>query len=138
MTRIEFYFNADSKSRAACQLVARALERRLRVLIYAPDETVARGVEEALRALPAIHSALGPESGEAAPVLISGEADAASHDEVLLNLHDGAPRHFSRYRQVIEVVARAEDDRQAARERFRYYRDRGYAIRHYDMALGRT
>jgi len=137
MTRIEFYFNAESKLRAACQLAARALERRLCVLIYAPDEAVARGVQEALRAFPAIRFALGAESAEA-PVVIAAEADAARNDEVLLNLHDGAPRHFSRYRQMIEVVARSEDDRQAARERFRFYRDRGYAIRHYDMALGRT
>lgn len=139
MTRIDFYFNADSKLLAACELAARALRRRLRVLVYAPDEAVAAELERALCAFPAIPWARlrAPAAAAEAPVVIASDAGAAIHDEVLLNLHGGAPRHFSRFLRLIEVVARAEDDRQAARERFRYYRDRGYAIRHHDMALAR-
>jgi DNA polymerase III subunit chi len=138
MTRIEFYFNADSKLRTACQLAARALQQRLRVLVYAPDEGVALDLEEALRGFPSIPYARSPEPAPDAPVIIAGDAGSAIHDEVLLNLHDCTPRHFSRFHRLIEVVARAEADRQAARERFRFYRDRGYAIRHYDMAATRA
>jgi DNA polymerase III subunit chi len=140
MTRIDFYFNADSKLLAACELAARALGRGLRVLVYAPDEPVAAQLELALSGFPEIRWARLPAPGASAeaPVVIASDAGATVHDEVLLNLHDGAPRHFSRFLRLIEVVARAEDDRQAARERFRYYRDRGYAIRHHDMALARA
>lgn len=140
MTRIDFYFNADSKLLAACGLAARALGRGLRVLVYAPDEAVAAQLERTLCGFPAIRWARMAPPGTAvqAPVVIASDAGAAVHDEVLLNLHDGAPRHFSRFPRLIEVVARAEEDRQAARERFRYYRDRGYSIRHHDMALVRS
>ena len=140
MTRIEFYFNAESKLLAACELAARALRQRLRVLIYAPDDAVAAELERALSAFPSISYARSQPQGEVpdAPVVIVRDTATAMHDEVLLNLHDGAPRHFSRFLRLIEVVARAEDDRLAARGRFRYYRDRGYAIRHYDMALARS
>jgi DNA polymerase III subunit chi len=138
MTRIDFYFNADSKLRTACQLAARALQQRLRVLIYAPEDAVAQGVEEALCTFPGLRYARCP-AGRAseAPVIIARDADTAIHDEVLLNLHDGAPRHFSRFQRLVEVVARAEDDRRAARLRFRFYRDRGYAIRYHDVSAGR-
>lgn len=143
MTRIEFYFNAESKLLAACELAARALRQRLRVLIYAPDDAVAAELERALSAFPSISYTRAQPRGEVpevpeAPVVIARDAATARHDEVLLNLHDDAPRHFSRFLRLIEVVASAEDDRLAARERFRYYRDRGYAIRHYDMALARS
>ena len=140
MTRIEFYFNADSKLRTACHLAARALRQRLRVLVYAPEDALALGMEDALGAFPSIRYARCA-AGVAvpdAPVVIARDADTAIHDEVLLNLHDGAPRYFSRFQRLIEIVVRAEEDRQSARERFRFYRDRGYAIRHYDMAGGRA
>jgi DNA polymerase III subunit chi len=137
MTRIEFYFNSDSKLRTACQLAARALAQRLRVLIYAPDAAVSRALEEALRAFPGIRYAQRTAAGAPepdVPVVIAPDADAAIHDEVLLNLHDGTPPCFSRFQQLIEIVALAENDRQSARNRFRFYRDRGYAIRHHDLA----
>ena len=136
MTRIDFYFNADSKPGTACRLAARALKQRLRVLIYAPDDAVARGIGEALSAFRAIsfaHCAAGPLVPQA-PVLIGRDADAAIHDEVLLNLHDAAPRFFSRFQRLVEVVSRGDEDREAARRRFRFYRDRGYEIRHHDVA----
>jgi DNA polymerase III subunit chi len=137
MTRIDFYFNADSKLRTACQLAGRALQQRLRVLIYAPDGAVASAIDEALSALPTISFARSETAGAnapATPVVIARDVDTAAHDQVLLNLHDAPPRFFSRFQQLIEIVGCADDDRQAARQRFRFYRDRGYAIRHHDVA----
>ena len=141
MTRIDFYFNADSKLRTACQLAARALQQRLRVLIYAPEETVARGIGEELSTFPAISFAHCTAPGLPAPetpLVIVRDADAAIHDEVLLNLHDAAPRFFSRFRRLVEIVSCGDDDRQAARQRFRFYRDRGYEIHHHDVANGKA
>jgi DNA polymerase III subunit chi len=132
MTRIDFYFNADSKLRTACRLVARALQQGMRVLIYAPEEDVAREVGAALRALPR------PGLAGETPVVIARGADAPIHDEVLLNLHGEAPPFFSRFQRLLEIVGRGSEDRQAARQRFRFYRDRGYRIHHHDLASGRT
>ena len=42
---------------------------------------------------------------------------------------------FSRFQRLIEIVSADDaDDKQQARERFRYYRDRGYEIRTHDLA----
>jgi DNA polymerase-3 subunit chi len=140
MTRIDFYFNADSKLQVACQLAAKALQQRLQVFIYAPEESVARGIDRMLWTFQAISfiphclasDALAPET----PVLIARAAEAATHDEVILNLHGETPPSFSRFRRLVEVVGAEQDDRQAARGRFRFYRDRGYDIVHHDLAGG--
>jgi DNA polymerase-3 subunit chi len=135
MTRIDFYFNADSKLRAACRVAARALHQRLRVLIYAPDEAVALGIGDEVSRLRM--SGLGDRAAAPdAAIVIARDADAAIHDEVLINLHHAAPRFFSRFQRLVEIVSCADDDRRAARERFRFYRDRGYEIRYHDIATG--
>jgi DNA polymerase-3 subunit chi len=55
------------------------------------------------------------------------------HDEVLINLRDETPSMFSRFRRLIEIVSVEDADRAAARERFRFYRDRGYEIRTHQL-----
>ena len=56
------------------------------------------------------------------------------HDEVLLNLRPEWPPFFSRFQRLIEIVSLDDEDRAAARERYRFYRDRGYEIRTHDLS----
>jgi len=53
---------------------------------------------------------------------------------VLLNLRPEWPPFFSRFQRLIEIVSLDEQDRADARERFRFYRDRGYEIRTHDLS----
>ena len=48
MTRIDFYSNAEPKLQVACQLVAKAIQQQLCVVVYAPDENTARGFDKLL------------------------------------------------------------------------------------------
>ena len=41
---------------------------------------------------------------------------------------------FSRFDSVIEVVGRDDGERLAARERVKFYKDRGYTIQYFDLA----
>ena len=51
------------------------------------------------------------------------------HDgDVLINLTPAVPLFFSRFARVAEIVGQDEDSKLSARERFRFYRDRGYAL----------
>jgi DNA polymerase IIIc chi subunit len=50
------------------------------------------------------------------------------HDDCLLNLSDEIPPGFSRFRQLIEIVSVDDADRLPGRERFRFYRERGYPL----------
>ncbi len=140
MTRVDFYFNAGSKLQVACQLAAKALQQRLRVLIYAPDDEVARNLDRMLWTYQAIgfvpHCMASDPLAPETPVLISRDAQPAGHDEVMMNLHVETPPAFSRFQRLVEIVGEEEADRQAARGRFRYYRDRGYDISVHDLAEG--
>ena len=67
------------------------------------------------------------------PIVIGGSLDDAAHHDVLLNLGDELPPAFSRFEQLVEIVGTDEAERGPARERFKFYRDRGYAIAAHDL-----
>jgi DNA polymerase-3 subunit chi len=138
MTRIDFYFEAADKLHVACRLSAKALQQKLRVLIYATDEAQAQRIDKMLWTWQATaflphcmtRSALAAQT----PVLITHDPEDTPHDEVLLNLHQAWPPAFSRFQRLVEIVGRDDADREAARGRFRFYRERGYAIEHHDLS----
>ncbi|MDH5350820.1 MAG: DNA polymerase III subunit chi, partial [Betaproteobacteria bacterium] len=41
---------------------------------------------------------------------------------------------FERFERLLEVIGRDDADRQQARGRYRYYRERGYPIADHDLA----
>ena len=53
---------------------------------------------------------------------------------MLVNLGAGIPEGFEGFERLIEVVTVEEDDRQQARQRWKHYADRGYAITRHDRA----
>jgi DNA polymerase-3 subunit chi len=137
MTRIDFYSNAESKLQAACQLVARAFREQLPVVVYAPDQDAARSFDKLLWTYQAIgfvpHCLAGDSLSSETPVVIAVDDSESAHYRVMLNLHEESPPAFSRFERLIEVVGRDDEDRQRARNRFRFYRDRGYEIHHHDL-----
>ena len=58
---------------------------------------------------------------------------AAPVHETLLNLGDAAPRGFESFERLIELVSTDESDRAAARERWKSYAGRGYAIARHEV-----
>ena len=137
MTEIDFCFNVADKLRLVARYAAKSVKQESRLFIFAPDE---RGAAEVCRALwsceqtsfiPHCRSrdALAAET----PVIVDHAADPLIHDDLLLNLATGYPPFFSRFRRLIEIVGNEEEDKSAARDRFRFYRDRGYEIRRHDM-----
>jgi DNA polymerase-3 subunit chi len=55
-------------------------------------------------------------------------------DDMLINLTANEPSIFSRFTQLVELVGDEEQDKLAARARFKFYRDRGYEIKSIDHA----
>ena len=138
MTRIDFYFEAQDKLQVACRLSAKATQQKLRVLIYTADETGAQRIDRLLWTWQATGflphcMARSPLAGQT-PVLITHDPEDTPHDEVLMNLHHDLPPAFSRFQRLVEIVGRDDEDREAARARFRYYRDRGYEIVKHDLS----
>jgi DNA polymerase-3 subunit chi len=138
VTRIDFYLDADDRLRVACRLAAKAVGQKLRVLVYAPDGEVAAAVDRLMWTTPAIgflpHVAAGHRLAAETPVVIARGPEAAPHDEVLINLAAEWPPAFARFQRLAEIVTTDEEDKRAARARYRFYRDRGYEIRTHNLA----
>lgn len=137
MTQIDFYTHVQDKQQLACKLSAKALEQGLRVLILTPDERSAVKLDQLLWSISATgflpHCRARSPLVEVTPVIVDHDPGELVHDEILLNMGDMRPAFFSRFQRLIEIVTMDDADRQAARERFRFYRDRGYEIRSHDM-----
>jgi DNA polymerase-3 subunit chi len=138
MTSIDFYFNAEDRFQVACRLAGKAVRQKQRLLIYAPEAETASRIDKLLWTWPAtgfvphcaLHSALAPET----PVLIASADETPDGIEVLLNLGADCPPHFERFPRLLEIVAAHEEQKASGRDRYRFYRERGYRIANHDLA----
>lgn len=138
MTGVDFYFNAADKLQVACRLAGKALAQGKRLLIYAPQADTAQSLERLLWTWPATgfvpHCRAEDPIAPDTPVLIAGDAGGVAPCDILLNLGRETPPAFERFERLLEVVARDDGDRQAGRERYRFYRERGYRVASHDLA----
>ncbi len=138
MTSVDFYFNAPDKLQVACRLAGKALAQGKRLLIYAPHADTAQRIDRLLWTWPATgfvpHCGAQDPLAAQTPVLIAAEPDTTAECDILLNLGRDTPPMFERHERVLEVVAHDDDERQAARARYRFYRERGYRIASHDLA----
>lgn len=68
------------------------------------------------------------------PVVINWQDDQLCQDDILVNLTQRQLTVFSRFRQLVELVGTDEKDKVLARQRFKFYRDRGYEVQHFNEA----
>jgi DNA polymerase-3 subunit chi len=132
VTRIDFYLDAGDRLQVACRVAAKALAQAHKVVIYAPDGEVARAIDRLLWTTPPtgfVPHVMGDHRlATETPVVIARDAAQLPHDDVLVNLDREQPASFARFNRLVEIVGHDEDDKQAARGRYRLYRDRGYEI----------
>jgi DNA polymerase III subunit chi len=137
LTSIDFYFNAPDRLQVACRLAGKSLAQKQRMLVYAPEPETASRIDRMLWTWPAIgfvphcaaHDPLAPDT----PVLIAAGEEIPPGCELLLNLGAECPPHFERFARLLEVVSAEEEDRKAARARYRFYQERGYRIASHDL-----
>ncbi|HEX6998552.1 MAG TPA: DNA polymerase III subunit chi [Gammaproteobacteria bacterium] len=139
MTRVDFYILRDDSDTArlvlACRIAEKAMQQDQHVFIHSSSEAEARKLDELLWTFSqgsfVPHKIVGPDGGAPAlePVLIGAGIDPAGpRFDVMINLADEVPEFFSRYERVVEPVDGNPARRQRSRERYRFYRDRGYPL----------
>ena len=105
--------------------------------VHANDVTMAQRIDALLwdypRAAFVPHGLTGTAQAKGARVTIGHGVDPIDHDDVLINLTDTVPEFFTRFERIAEVVIQEPVVRNAGRERFRFYRERGYPLHHHDM-----
>lgn len=137
VTRITFYFNAPDKLDVARKLAAKVFQGGQHALVYTADPARAQAADQSfwtaqqLSFLPHVRCdhPLAPET----PILIGGDPDKLRKAEVLINLDREPPAFFGRFDRLLEIVTSDPADRERARERFRYFKERGYALDTHDL-----
>lgn len=69
------------------------------------------------------------------PILIGHSHTPPAHFDVLINLARETPLFFSQFERLAEIVDDQAENRAAARARYRFYRDRGYALQHHHITV---
>lgn len=137
MTRIDFYFNVASKAEVARKLAAKALHAEKHILIFTRDKTRARELDASLWASPQLsflpHVLCGHPLAAKTPVLIGDDPEKLQRPDVLINITAEIPDCFARFDRLLEIVTEDPLDKEAARNRFRYFRERGYPLEVHDL-----
>jgi len=145
VTRVDFYVlpeTALSVGTAArdgalgtvCKLCDKASQAATKTFVFAPDHGTASALDSILWTFRQgsfiAHERLGPVAPESpAPDVLIGDAEPPSEWQgLMINLAPAVPPFFSRFERVIEIVDGDAEERARSRERYKFYRDRGYEL----------
>ena len=132
MTRVDFHFNVADKIDYGCRLIRKVRKAGQKAVVFCDDEASLRSFDEALwtfSALEFIPHVMGSDPlADRTPVLLTSHVADLPHHEVLVNLGGTLPQFFTRFERLVEVVGAEPEDRAQARQRYRYYKDRGYPL----------
>ena len=156
MTKIDFYITSintlDDYWHFACRLTEKAFRKQCDVYLHTANEEHMAAVDKLLWTfrpnsfLPhssEISSEISAEMSNKAnednskidsaasatgEILVACSGDPRDHHDVLVNLTEQTPECFSRFTRVAEVVMGTDEAKAKSRQRYKYYRDRGYPL----------
>lgn len=138
MTRVDFYSNAADKLELARLIIQKAHRQGLSIMVHSTDRQVLDELDRRLWSDPATgflpHCSTEAAHAAQTPVVLGADIGDLSHSDVLVNLNDTTPGFFSRFERLIEIVSLDEADRETARQRWVFYKQRGYAMSNHDMS----
>lgn len=138
MTEVSFHFNVPDRLVYATGLIRTAFKRKMGVVVVA-ESAVLQKLSHSLWTrspnsfLPHCFGESSPDLLAHTPVVLALAAHGPwSIRPLLINLSTEVPVGFEHYDRVLEVVSHDESDRQKARDRWKHYANRGYAISKFD------
>ncbi|AKM31495.1 DNA polymerase III subunit chi [Pandoraea faecigallinarum] len=136
MTRVDFHTHVANRLQYACRF-ARKVYGAGQTLVVVGELDVLRAFDQTLWTFSPLefvpHCFTGDALAAKTPVVLAAPHEEAQHHQVLLNLAASIPTHFARFERVVEIVGDSPQDLAGARERYRFYRDRGYTLNNYDQ-----
>lgn len=142
MTRIDFYILKDNDkladTRFACRLTEKIFDKGRSLYINAQSNQQLQTMDRMLWTfrdgsfLP--HAVYEDASQTTAPILLGHGVEPDHCSDVMVNLADDVPPYFSRFERVAELVAGDDAQRQLARQRYSFYKQRGYVIESHEIA----
>jgi DNA polymerase-3 subunit chi len=135
MTAIDFYTRVGDRLQVAVRIAAKAFAQRSPVRVLTADASMTEALDRALWVQPAIsflpHCRLDDRLAGETSIWVDHRLEHAGTASVLINLHPEPPPFFARFERLAEIVD--EESAAAARQRYRYYRERGYELRTHDL-----
>ena len=136
MTRIDFHSNVPQKLAYVCRLVRKARGAGTQIVLRVRDRSELQQLDQALWAfseqdfLPHVNA--GDPLAAQTPIILTASDDIElPHHQVLINLSGETPAHFARFERMLEIISADDADRAAGRERYRFYKERGYPLSHF-------
>jgi DNA polymerase-3 subunit chi len=137
MTEVSFYTFADNTLDVARKLAAQAFARGLHVLIHTRDAAQALSLDALLWTTPAHgflpHCRDDHALAAVTPILIGDNVEALDKTDVIINLDHERPAAFARFTRLLEIIGTDTGDVEHGRQRYRFYRERGYALATIDL-----
>ena len=133
MTKVDFYIlGSDSREHTACKLTEKAYGLGKRIYIHTKTAQQAKHMDELLWTFRdgsfVPHQQYQPGVHTESPIQIGCHESPETDCDVLINLADEVPLFFSRFLRVAELVGAGPAEKTQGRDRFRFYRDRGYPL----------
>lgn len=142
MTEVSFHTRVPDPFGYACRLVRKAVRMGAVVVVSASVETLRR-FDQALWAFEPLSftphamvregQRIEPRLARTPVWLVPPHVSPPS-TEVLVNLGTEMVPGFENYQRVIEIVGAEPAQAQAARQRWRHYKERGHAVTHHEVS----
>lgn len=141
MTQVDFYVLDEhatgNRFTLACRLSEKIYHQGRRIFIHTASDEETRHMDRLLWTFRqgsfVPHGSAGGCDPAVTPVIIGHRDDAGEEHDVLINLTVEVPTFFSRFERVAELIDKEPQLVSAGRERFRFYRDRGYPLNKHDI-----
>lgn len=136
MTRIDFHSNVPDKLAYTCRLVRKARAANCQIVLLTKDRSALMALDQQLWTFSELdflpHVLVDDPLADSTPVILTDRDDAElPHYQILINLSERTPTHFSRFERMFEIISADDDDKVAGRERYRFYQQRGYPLTHF-------
>jgi DNA polymerase-3 subunit chi len=140
MTKIDFYILPSPSPAArldfACKLSEKAWRLGHRVFLQCADAEQREALDRRLWSFKGEsfvpHSLI--EDGPDSPIALGLDQQYGDHSDLLVNLGLTVPSAFERFTRVAEIVVEDPAIRQAARDSFRFYREKGYPLQDHRLS----
>jgi DNA polymerase-3 subunit chi len=137
MTRIDFHSNISDLIAYTCRLTRKARAADCTVVLLAKDQTQLAELDDALWTFSELdflpHVTSADKLASRTPIILTdNESVDLPHHQILINLSGNQPSHFARFERLFEVISSKDADKLAARERYVFYKQRGYPLTHFD------
>ncbi len=132
MTRVDFYVlehgDGHAHDRMICRVVEKAFLLGHAVFVECGDERRARSIDDLLWRLSDTSFIPHGFAGDGAPVTLGYQVEQIEQCDVLVNLNAAVPKAVSQFERVVESAGYDTQSRAVARERYRYYQERGFPL----------